>query len=109
MENISVLVGKSINGTYYINHGTNNEMDKALKTLKPLVADEMKIIEFPEETINSLIDDTTEFTKTFDKLFSSNTESNVESTNKKSTNENKEEDTKEKIEFDLDDDDDLLG
>ena len=106
MDLVYVLVGKSINGTYYINHGTSNEMSKACKTLQPLVADELKVIEYDGD-LEALIDDSTAFNNVFGTLFD---EESQEST------EDKEESLEERLEresanfnFDDDDDDDLLG
>lgn len=78
MESTYILAGNFIHGAYYIAHGTKDDMERACESLKHLVVDELKVVEFNDDTLDELIDNSTEFTKVFNTFLTEDNSDKIE-------------------------------
>lgn len=100
-----ILMAKGFRGVYYISDGNKSDMERYLAVLKPLTIDQLKVVEYTGDDLEALKDDAELFSNKFEN------ESFVESELSLDSEESEESTAGDAsiLEFDDEDEEDLLG
>ena len=100
-----ILMAKGFRGVYYISDGNKSDMERYLAVLEPLTIDQLKVVEYTGDDLEALKDDVELFNNKFEN------ESFVESELSLDSGESEESTAVDAsiLEFDDEDEEDLLG